>query len=202
MRGLLVPAGDASFRVETLEEMGVSVRDTINAFGNRVILVDDLQRASLVDNLANAEGAEMIDGAEAEELRKLANSKPRGMNEREATAYREGYARLAERRRLGFCNAAAHKAWVTTFAWRAQIHRAEFTHLVRVTFEVGGQRTTVEDRAVSEAHAGAVVRKIRREQAKKLGGKSVFVTKSITPIQSAPPARSRARDLGRQRIAA
>lgn len=199
MKGILVPVHDPEDRRATLEGMGVEVADTINAFENRVLLFDDLGRAALVDGLANAEGATVINGEEAEELRKLANPKPRSMSSRQALEYRAGYNRIVSDRLLGKYNAAAHKAWVTMFEWRAAINRGEFTHGVSVTFEVAGQRTTVEDKAVSVKHAEALIRKIRREQRKKLGGAEVAVTKSIFPIQASVSVRSRARVLGRRR---
>ena len=99
----------------------------------------------------------------AELLAALSQPKVGDLTLAEEAAMKAGYTALARRGLIGPGNAAAHQAWVTMKVERLAIARGLWTHEVIVTAQVGPNRETVRDRAVSEAHGQRKAAKMRKD---------------------------------------
>lgn len=124
-------------------------------------LTDFLPDASADQNFLNPKF--LGDKATAALLAAMSQPKVGDLKPSEERGMKAGYAALAKRGLIGPRNASAHKAWVTMKVERLAIAQGLWTHEVIVTAQVGPNRETVRDRAVSKAHAQRKAAKMRKD---------------------------------------
>lgn len=159
----------------------------------RLIGLREFGKASYQPKLLNNE-------ATADLLAALSQPKVGDLSPDEERGMVQGYRALAARGIIGPSNAAAHNAWVTMKVERWMISKGLFSHSVSVTANIGPHRETVNDKAVSKAHADRKAAKMRKDMRERFGirrgDKSLTFDTNIARL---PQTISREEELARLR---
>ncbi|MDA0743083.1 MAG: hypothetical protein O3B99_00050 [Proteobacteria bacterium] len=159
----------------------------------RLIGLREFGKASYQPKLLSSEAtADLLAALSQPKVGDLTPSEERGMM--------RGYRALADRGIIGHANAAAHKAWVTMKVERWMISKGLFSHSVSVTANIGPHRETVNDKAVSKAHADRKAAKMRKDMRERFGIRRGDKGLTFeTNIARLPVTRSREQELERAR---
>jgi hypothetical protein len=191
VKGVYVPEDRVEEYKAVWANSGLTPTEVVRTFDNAVALFpsdNELVLGQMFATGVDDGETKLFADEEAKLIRELAEPKPKTLTEDDYERRYQGYDWLLTQGVIeDRCSKAAHKAWTTTRLWQSEMLRGNFTHLVRVTYSVGGQAFAHHDKAVSLKHAKAVARKAVRKLAKDLGVSKLVHEVEISPISEAQP---------------